>query len=123
MPDEIRMKKIEAFFRNELARLVSRELDDPVFEDKIISFPEISVSRDLSVANVKVSLLGNGSQLSEIVEALNAASGFIRNEIMQVSDLRKIPWFKFHEDRSIETASKIEGILDMLEIPPETMDE
>lgn len=119
MPDERRMKKIESFFRDELCRLVSRELDNPIFENVIISFPDISVSRDLSVADVRVSVLGDSAKMTEIVTALNDASTFIRGEIMKVSDLRKTPKFKFHEDRTIEMASKIDGILDMLDIPPE----
>jgi ribosome-binding factor A len=123
MPDERRMKKIEAFFRNELARIVSRELHDPVFENKIISFPEIRVSKDLSVADISVSVLGNGALVTEIVTALNAAEPFIRSEIMQVSELRKVPKFKFHEDHQMETASKIDRILDMLDIPPAVEDE
>jgi ribosome-binding factor A len=118
MPDDIRMKRIEAFFREELARLVSRELRDPIFEKQIISFSEINVSRDLSNANVRVTVLGDGSSLTEIVKALNVATSFIRSEIMKVSDLRRVPRFKFHEDRTIETASKIESILDTLDIPP-----
>ncbi|MCK4719839.1 30S ribosome-binding factor RbfA [bacterium] len=118
MPDDIRMKRIEAFFREELARLVSRELRDPIFESKIISFSEIDVSRDLSNANVRVTVLGDESRLTEIVKALNAATSFIRSEIMKVSDFRKVPKFRFHEDRTIETASKIESILDTLDIPP-----
>lgn len=117
MPDNIRMKRIEAFFREELARLVSRVLHDPIFERKIISFSEIDVSRDLSTANVRVTVLGDESRLTEIVKALNVATSFIRSEIMQVSKLRNVPRFKFHEDRTIESASKIEGILNMLDIP------
>lgn len=118
MPDNIRMKRIEAFFREELARLVSRVLHDPIFERKIISFSEIDVSRDLSTANVRVTVLGDESRLTEIVKALNVATSFIRSEIMQVSKLRNVPRFKFHEDRTIESASKIESILNMLDIPP-----
>ncbi len=123
MPDEIRLKRIEAFFLQELARIVSRELKDPVFQNRVISFPGIKVSRDLSVAHVAVSVFGEGSDVSVIVEALNDAQPVIRREIMNVSDLRRTPVFTFHEDHTIENASRIDRILDMLDIPPEEPDE
>jgi ribosome-binding factor A len=122
MPDDRRIKRIESFFRDELSRLVSRELDNPIFENVIISFPEIKVSKDLSNANVLVSVFGDSSRLTEIVKALNDAAAFIRNEIMQVTELRKTPVFKFHEDHTMETAARIDGILNMLDIPPESDD-
>lgn len=119
MPDDIRIKRIAAFIQKELSRIVSRELKDPVFEGKLISFGDIKVSRDLSTAHVTVSVFGKTDDLHEVVDALNSAEPHIRHEIMGVSDLRKIPTFTFHEDHTIETASKIDGILNMLDIPPE----
>ncbi len=119
MPDDIRMKRISAFFQQELARIVSRELKDPVFENKLISFPEIRVSRDLSTAQVMVSVLGNHSVQSVVVQALNKAEKLIRHEITIVSDLRRTPVFTFHEDRTMEAASKIDKILNTLDIPPD----
>jgi len=119
MPDPVRMKRIAAFFQQELSRIVSRELKDPLFENKVISFPEVKVSKDLSVAHVKVSVFGESSDISAIVEALNEAEHVIRHEIMQVSDFRRTPQFIFHEDHSIEYAAQIDSILDNLEIPPE----
>ena len=121
MPDNIRMKRIESFFRKELSRIVSRELKDPVFEDKLISFTQIKISRDLSSAQVYVSVLGGGDNngTPSVVIALNKAVNLIRSEILAVSDLRRIPHFKFHEDYAIEAASKIESLLNTIEIPPE----
>ncbi len=113
------MKRISALFQQELARIVARELKDPVFEGKVISFPEIAVTRDLSTAQVMVSVLGDGSATADVVRALNAAEPLIRHKIMKVANLRKVPVFEFLEDRTIETASKIEGILNMLDIPLE----
>ncbi len=121
MADEIRMKRIAAFFLKELSRIVSRELKDPVLEGKLISFPDVNISRDLSKAHVKVSILGNGADLAEVVRVLNSAEKFIRHEIMAVSDFRRIPVFVFHKDTSIETAVRVEGILDMLDIPSDEL--
>jgi ribosome-binding factor A len=119
MPDDIRMRRIEAFFLQELSRIVSRELKNPVFEKRVISFPSIKVSRDLSIAHVSVSVLGDQSTAGAIVTTLNAAESVIRRGIRENCDLRKVPKFVFHEDFTMEQAAKIDALLDSLVIPPE----
>ena len=118
MPDEIRMKRIEAFFLQELPRIVQRELKNPIFHCKLISFPSLKVSRDLATAHVAVSVFGDSSNTAEIVKALNDAEPVIRRQISAVSDLRRTPVFTFHEDHTIENAARIEKLLDSLDIPP-----
>jgi ribosome-binding factor A len=119
MPDDIRIKRIEAFFLQELSRIVSRELKNPIFENKLISFSGIKVSRDLSIAHVAVSVFGGGDPLDDVVKALTEAEPIIRRQIRASCDLRKVPIFEFHGDRSMENAARIEKILDSLDIPAE----
>ena len=123
MPDDIRMKRIEAFFQKELSRIVSRDLKDPIFQGKLISFTEIRVARDLSTTQVNVSVLTSENDTTFVVQALNRAEALIRAEIREISDLRRIPVFTFREDHTIEYASRIDSILDTLDIPPEEPDE
>lgn len=123
MPTDIRIKRIEAFLLQEISRIVFREFKDPLFENKLLSFSGIKVSRDLAIAHVSVSLLGDDNLLEEIVETLNNAESIIRREIRKISDLRKIPVFVFHCDRTMENAARIDKILDSLNIPPETSEE
>lgn len=119
MPDDIRIKKIEAYFTHEISRIVMKELKNPIFGNRVISVVDIKVSRDLSTARVWVSVLGNNSEAEEIVKALNEAEPLIRHEIMSISDLRRIPVFTFLEDHTMENAARIDSILDSLYIPPE----
>jgi ribosome-binding factor A len=118
MPDEIRMRRIEAFFLQELAGIVQRELKNPIFHCRLVSFPSIKVSRDLTTAHVAVSVFGDASQTAEIVKALNDAEPVIRKQIRAVSDLRRTPVFTFHEDYTMENAARMDKILDSLDIPP-----
>jgi ribosome-binding factor A len=119
MPDDIRIKRIGAFFLQELSRVVSRELRNPIFENKVISFADIKVSKDLSIAHVSVSILGDQDLLENVIKALTDAEPIIRREIREVCDLRKVPHFVFHPDRTMERAADIEKILNSLDIPPE----
>jgi ribosome-binding factor A len=119
MPDDIRIKRISAFIQQELSRIVMRELKNPIFHNKLISFPEVKVSKDLSNSTVLVSVFGADSELDEVVAALNKAEPLIRRLIMDVSELRRVPVFVFRADKTIANASKIDEILDSLQIPPE----
>jgi len=119
MPSDIRMKRIAAFFQQELSRIISRDLKNPVFENKVITIHDVRVSRDLSTARVGVSVLGSDEEIHDVVDALNDAEALMRAEILHVSNLRRVPVFSFEEDRTMETASKIDKILDELDIPPE----
>lgn len=119
MPSDIRMKRIAAFFQQELSRIISRDLKNPVFENKVITIHNVRVSRDLSTARVGVSVLGSDEEIHDVVDALNDAEPLMRAEILHVSNLRRVPVFSFEEDRTMETASKIDKILDELDIPPE----
>jgi ribosome-binding factor A len=123
MPSDIRMKKIAAFFQQELSRIISRDLKNPVFANKVITIADVKVSRDLSTARVAVSVLGNEEELHDVIDALNSAEALIRADVMHVSSLRRVPVFTFFEDRTMETASKIDKILDSLDIPPEEPEE
>jgi len=123
MPDNIRMKRIEAFFQKELSRIVSRDLKDPIFQGKLISFTDIRVAKDLSTAQVYVSVLTSENDTKFVVQALNRAEALIRADLREISDLRRIPVLTFREDHTIEYASRIESILDTLDIPPEEPDE
>ena len=123
MPDDIRIKRIRALFQQELARIVSRELENPIFEGKLISFPDIKVSRDLTTARVMVSVFGDNADRAAVVAALNEAESLIRRQIMAACELRRVPVFTFVEDHTMEAASRIESILDMLDIPPELPDD
>jgi ribosome-binding factor A len=119
MPDYIRIKKIESYFLEQLARIVQRELKNPIFKDNLISFPSIKVSKDLSVSHVAVSVLGDEAAAKAVVEALTEAEPVIRRELRKCTDLRKTPKIIFHEDHTIEQAAKIDAILNSLVIPPE----
>ena len=123
MPTDIRMKRIAAFFQQELARIVSRDLKNPVFENRVITISDVKVSRDLSTARVAVSILGTDEEIAKVIDALNGAENLIRRELIHISNLRRVPVFTFCEDRTMETASKIDRILDSLDIPPEEPEE
>lgn len=81
----------------------------------VISVTGVDVSGDLQVATVYVTAYGR--ELSQGVEALQRAAGFIRGKLGRRMSLRKVPELRFKEDTSLEYGSHIGKLLGSLEIP------
>ena len=81
--------------------------------DKALGFTTINaveVTSDYSYAKVFVSFLGDGDPIAKVAILQNAA-GFIRRELAQKMESRKIPELRFVYDDTLEKAAKIEEIL------------
>ena len=68
----------------------------------IVTIVRVGVSRDLRHARVFTSVLGTPEEGRDAVDALNAASGFLRRELTARLSLRSIPFLSFVSDDSIE---------------------
>jgi len=89
-----------------------RELKDPRLG--YVTVTDVRVSRDLRVARVFVSVMGDESAKGLALEALAGAAPFLRREIGQRIRLRHTPELVFAYDDSIERGARINRILDGL---------
>lgn len=90
----------------------------------LITVTDVSITSDLSVARVYLSIIGTKNP-SEAIDKIIAHTSMIRGEIGTLlrNQLRKIPEFHFFHDESAEYAQNIGKIIDNLDIPPEESDE
>ena len=112
MPNPIRMKRISDSIREELARLLIREVSDPRLEG--ISITDVKVDRELAYAEIYVSALEGQERSEEVLKALRHAGGFLRTLLAQRIDLRAFPRLRFHWDPTPERADHIERLLKSL---------
>jgi ribosome-binding factor A len=103
------MKRISDSIREELARLLIREVSDPRLEG--ISITDVKVDRELAYAEIYVSALEGQERSEEVLKALRHAGGFLRTLLAQRIDLRAFPRLRFHWDPTPERAEHIERIL------------
>jgi len=93
------------------ALIVAGKIKDPRV-DSFISVTRVSVSRDLSFADVYVSSFQADEQLKRGIDGLQSAAGFIQAQLDLHS--RQTPKLRFHEDeglrQSFELVKKIEGL-------------
>jgi len=106
-----RSRRIAEQIQRELADLLRTEVKDPRVERVTVS--EVKVSRDLSHAQVYVTVLGGDAEaVTAAVEALNGAAGFLRRALSRQMRLRRVPQPHFVEDPSFDTGARLSRLID-----------
>ncbi|MDR3171599.1 MAG: 30S ribosome-binding factor RbfA [Treponema sp.] len=99
-----------AEYRTErVGRLVQEKIGALIVEGKIkdprvnpfLSITRVSMSRDLTWAEVYVSTVKPQGNLTRGVEGLQKAAGFIQAQLASVMHIRQTPRLRFHEDTGI----------------------
>lgn len=96
-----RANRISEEVKKVVSELISNGLKDPRI-GKMVTVTSVEVTRDLSYANIYISVLGDKAEKDEALKGLSSAKGFIRKEIGSRIDLRYVPEPIFHLDESIE---------------------
>jgi ribosome-binding factor A len=91
---------------------------DPAAKDVVIS--AVRMTDDLSIARVDVRVLEeiDSDGQEAVVQALDRASGFLRREIGQRLQLRHVPKLEFYWDEVVDSALRIESILEEIREDP-----
>lgn len=108
----MRIEKVNELIKRELSHMILYgDIHDPrVFSVTIMS---VDVSKDLSYARVKFSILNNDPQaVKTATQGLNSCRGFIRRSIGQKLLLRMTPEFQFIFDRGAQYAAHIDAALE-----------
>ena len=106
-----RSERVADAIKKELANLLQNEIKDPRLPE-MASVVAVEVTRDLSLARVYISVLGNDEEKKDCQAAIESASGFIRREIGKRVRLRKVPELRFKIDDSIERGMRISRLID-----------
>jgi ribosome-binding factor A len=113
MPREFtRSERVSDAVQKELAILISENIRDP--RVGMVSVTEVSVSRDLAVANVYITFVGERTQeqIDQGLEALNGAAGYLRKSLSSSISMRATPKLKFFFDISGHRAQHLDALID-----------
>ena len=106
-----RTDRIADQIQRELSRLLQFERKDP--RVNLATIQDVTVSRDLSFADVYFTLLGKGEEEgAEAEEVLVKASGFLRSSLAQSLNTRTTPKLRFHYDMTPERAAHLSQLID-----------
>lgn len=118
-----RQKKIAGVIQKDLADILQRAATDGGMKGTIISVTKVSVTTDLSIARVYVSVFPNDKG-KELLEGMKAQQPMIKHALAQrtKNQLRRMPELHFYLDDSLEYIDGIERSLKKGENPIENPD-
>ena len=107
-----RQKKIGGIIQQDLAEVLQRAASEGGLKGVIISVTKVSVTVDLSIAKVYLSVFPN-KEAAELLEGIRSNTPLIRHELAQRTrhQLRRMPKLEFFIDDSLEYIDNIERSL------------
>jgi len=104
--------RVGDFVRDEIASIIQKQMRDP--RVGMVMVNEVSVSRDLSWADVYVTSMETQTdeERAELIGILNRASGYFRTELAKRHKMRTTPKPRFHYDEAIERGPRLEALID-----------
>jgi ribosome-binding factor A len=111
MPQGPRTERVGEGFREILAEAIQK-LKDPRIG--FVTVTGVKVSRDLQVAWVYFTALGDASARAGSRAALRSATPHLRRELGRQIRLKVVPELRFEEDEALATGERIDRIIDQL---------
>ena len=106
--DFARSERVAGQLRRDLAKLIQREVKDPMVG--FLSVSDVEVTRDLSHAKVFVTVFEPEKAL-DTIKGLRRAAAFLRTRLSQELRLRHVPELHFVHDDSVEQGSHIDQLI------------
>ena len=109
-----------AYHVERVAKIIERELASIIFSEvhneliKFVSITKVALNKDMSVAMVWYTVLGNDGEIEATKKALEQAKGFLRSELAHRLDLRKTPELRFKYDESLAYGNHISEVIENL---------
>lgn len=107
-----RQKKIAGILQQDLVDVLQRAAQEGGLKGILISVSKVSVTTDLSIAKVYLSIFPN-KEAEELLKGIRSNTPLIRHELAQRTrhQLRRMPTLQFFIDDSLEYIDNIEKSL------------
>ena len=105
-----RHERVGEEIAHEINAMLAGELKDPRLEG-CVTASEVRVQPDMKHARVFISVQGTREEQAGAIKALEHAAGFIRHELVERLQLRRVPELHFALDVSQERLERIEQLL------------
>jgi len=118
-----RQKKMGALLQEELVDILQGEVRKNGISNLIISVSKVTVTTDLSVAKVYLSIFPT-EKGAELLKAIQSNAPLIKHDLAQrvKNQLRKVPNLMFYVDDSLDYIEKIDDALKAEENPIDNRD-
>ena len=109
-PTNHRHERVGEEIAHEINAMLAGELKDPRLEGMVV-VSEVRVQPDMKHARVFINVRGTNKEQSDAVKELEHAAGYIRSELIERLQLRRLPELHFSLDLSQEHVERIEQLL------------
>ena len=110
-----RVERVAALIRKEVSQLLISGIRDERVHQGMVSITNVDVAGDLQHCKIFVSVFGEAEAQAQVLEGLQAASGFLRGELGRRLQMRRAPEVVFQLDRGLERGTTVLGLLNRLE--------
>lgn len=104
-----RTARLDSQIQQELMDILQREMKDPRIGFATIT--RVETARDLGHARVWVSVLGPDAERTRTIDALQAATPWLRRRLGERLTLRHVPELTVRQDTSIESGDRVLRII------------
>ncbi len=103
----VKIERLNNTFLEKISEIIHLDVKDELI--KSVTITEVRITNDLSFAKVYFTTMEEDK--NQVKLALEKASGFIRSELCDKVEIRKMPELNFVYDESIEYGNNIENII------------
>jgi len=112
-----RLDRVNESIRRDLSSLISEEINDPRIQSHLCSVTRVSTSKNLRIAQVYVSVMGNTKDNATVLDGLNAASTFMSRRLSELMSMKYTPKLFFILDNSTEESVQISKLINDIHLP------
>jgi ribosome-binding factor A len=109
-PANHRHERVGEEIAHEINAMLAGELKDPRLEGMVV-ITQVRVQPDMKHARVFINVKGTNREQADAIKALEHAAGYIRRELVERLQLRRVPELHFALDLSQEHVERIEQLL------------
>ena len=120
-----RTDRVDSLVQQTLGQLMLTKLSDPRIDPARTTITKVTVSEDMTLAKVYVSVIGSEADERKAIAALKHAAGHLQELMMRKVSLRQTPVLRFIIDTNFKRALETLEIIDqaMAEIRSKEQDE
>lgn len=110
----IRSQRVAELLKTEISHILRTRIKDPLVG--FVTLTDVVLTKDLRMAKVYFSVLGDETQKEDTLKGLERARLFIQCELGSRIQLRYLPVLKFYLDESLTYSTNIDRILRDLQL-------
>jgi len=112
MPNNYRIQKVSSLLKKEITLIMQNDLENDLIRTHFVNISKIDLSGDLQHCKIYVTSTANESVKKNIVESLNIAKSYIRFNLGQRIEMRRVPDIIFKDDTIIDKGLSVLKLLD-----------